>query len=206
MNYYLFCKDKSKFNLLNGLIINTFLASWVLIILGLSTIFKITVISNVILLIIKESFEHKDIIKNYNKIVIDKPIVMDTKNVYILQDKSGMLMLIVAVCCIFLFLTFKINGNMSIYFVMMVIVLMCEGDYLLKQSNIKYLKNNISNLYNILNNKNNKYNINKIEKITKTDYGTYIINFMNQTTKEVSFTEKYENYNELISKLNQRCS
>ena len=83
---------------------------------------------------------------------------------------------------------------------------MFEGNSLLKKSNVNYLKNNMNNLYNILNNKNNKYNINKIEKITKTDNSTYIINFMNQTTKEVLFTEKYENYNELLNQLNQRCS
>lgn len=206
MNYYLFCKEENKFNLLDIFIIILWLMSLILIILSLTTGFKIAVISNVILLFIKKSIEHKDTIKNDNKIVIDKPIVMDAQNVYILQDKSGTLMLIVAVCCIFMFLIFRISGNMLYYLLIMVVILMFEGNSLLKKSNVNYLKNNMNNLYNILNNKNNKYNINKIEKITKTDNSTYIINFMNQTTKEVLFTEKYENYNELINQLNQRCS
>ena len=83
---------------------------------------------------------------------------------------------------------------------------MFEGSLLLKKANIKFLKNNKSNLYNIINSKNNKYSINKIEKITKANNGTYIINFINQTSKEVIFTKEYENYEELIKILEQRCS
>lgn len=206
MNYYLFCKEGSRIKLLDILIIILWIISLILIMFNLIVAFKISVISNVIFLFIKNSIEHMDARKNNNKIVIDKPIVIDNENVYILQDKSMLLMLILGLYGVFIFLIFKLSGNMLYYFIMLVIVLMFEGNYLLKQININYLKNNIGNLYNVLNSKNNKYKINKIKKITRLNNGTYIIELMDQTTKEVVFTEKYENYNELINKLNERCS
>lgn len=205
MNYYLFCKEGSKIKLLDILIIILWIISLILIMLNLIVLFKISVIINVIFLFINSSIEHREARKN-NKIVVDKPIVVDDKNVYILQDKSMFLMLIMGLCCIFMFLMFKLSGNMLYYFIMLVIVLMFEGNYLLKQININYLKNNIDNLYNILNGKNNKYKINKIKKITKSNIETYIIELMDQTTREVVFTEKYENYNELINILNEKCN
>lgn len=206
MNYKLFFKNEKNLVLADVLIIILLITSFIAIILGLSTIFKFIVISDLILLFIKKSLEHKNIIKNSNKIIIDKPLVIDNENIYILQDKSGILMLIVAICCFLILLTFKISGNMLYYFLIIIIIIMFEGDNLLKKANIKFLKNNKSNLYNIVNSKNNKYNINKIEKITKSDNGTYIINITNQTSKEVIFINEYENYSELIILLDQRCS
>ena len=204
MNYTVFCKEKGKLKLLDILIIILWIAS--IIIIWIPSVFKTIVIINIILLFIKMYLETKENIKNINKICIDKPIVMNDENIYILQDKSGNVMLILGFVSLLMFFMFKLNGNMLDSFVMLVIVLVFEGSYLLKLSNIKYLKNNINNLYNILNNTNTKYNINKIEKITKTDNDNYIIEFTNHTTKEVLFTEKYENYNDLINRLNKKCS
>lgn len=206
MNYNLFFKNEKNLVLADVLIIILLITSFTAIILGLSTILKFIVISDLILLFIKKSLEHKNTIKNSNKIIIDNPLVIDNENIYILQDKSGILMLIVAICCFLILLIFKISGNMLHYFSIIIIIIMFEGNDLLKKANIKFLKNNKSNLYNILNSKNNKYNINKIEKITKSDNGTYIINITNQTSKEVIFINEYENYSELIILLDQRCS
>ena len=101
---------------------------------------------------------------------------------------------------------FKINGKLFNDYIMMIIVAMFEVFSLLEKSNIAYLKSNTDYLYNLLNNKNDKYKVNKVEKITRTDNDTYILTYVSQVTMEVLFSKNYENYNELINQLNQRCS
>lgn len=131
---------------------------------------------------------------------------MDEQNIYILQDKSITIVTIIAILEILFFFMFKINGKLFNDYIMMIVVAMFEVFSLLEKSNITYLKSNTDYLYNLLNNKNDKYKVNKVEKITRTDNDTYILTYVSQVTMEVLFSENYENYNELINQLNQRCS
>lgn len=57
-----------------------------------------------------------------------------------------------------------------------------------------------------MNTKSIKYDVYKLEKITRSNNSKYIIAFPNQTSKEVIFTNNYNNYDELINPLNTRSS
>lgn len=206
VNYCLFCKKESNFKFLNILIDVLLVISFICFIFSLTFEFEIVVMINIVLWFIKQCIDNKDFIKKGNRVVIDRPIMMDEQNIYILQDKSITIVTIIAILEILFFFMLKINGKLFNDYIMMIIVAMFEVFSLLEKSNITYLKSNTDYLYNLLNNKNDKYKVNKVEKITRTDNDTYILTYASQVTMEVLFSESYENYNELINQLNQRCS
>lgn len=206
VNYCLFLKKESNFKFLNILIDVLLVISFICFIFSLTFEFEIVVMINIVLWFIKQYIDNKGFIKKGNRVVIDRPVVMDEQNIYILQDKSITIVTIIAILEILFFFMFKINGKLFNDYIMMIVVAMFEVFSLLEKSNITYLKSNTDYLYNLLNNKNDKYKVNKVEKITRTDNDTYILTYVSQVTMEVLFSENYENYNELINQLNQRCS
>lgn len=207
MNYNVFVKkDEKVLSIIDTLIVLILMVSLIIIILGFIKLFKIVTIFNLILFIIKIFIAQKDKMKDSDKIIINKPIVIDNESIYLLQDKSNMLVMIIGVCCVFMYFLFNLSGDMLYYFLITVGIMFLEASNFLKKSNIKFLENNKNNLYNIINNKNMKYSIIKVEKLTKTANGTYILTYNNSISKEVIFTQKYENYDELVNILNQRCS
>lgn len=207
MNYNVFVKkDEKVLSIIDTLIVVLLMVGLIIIVLGFIELFKIVTIFNLMLFIIKIFIVQRDKIKNSDKIIIDKPIVIDNKNIYLLQDKSNMLMMIIGVCCVFMYFLFDLSGDMLYYFLITVGIIFLEASDFFKKSNIKFLENNKNNLYIIINNKNMKYSINKVEKLTKIANGTYILTYNNSISKEVIFTQKYENYDELVNILNQRCS
>ena len=203
MNYYLFCKKEKKINLFDVLFIVLLIASFIFALLGLSKIFEIVLIIDVIIWFIKLGLDNKDRIKNSNQAIIDNPIFIENDNVYILQDKIARLALFCLCGCLFIEYMLLSESEYFYLIMLLIMIIFYEISVLLKRFNVKNLKNKgADNIYNFL---NNNYKMNKIERITKNENGTYVIKFMNRD-KEVAFSKEYDNYEELIQQLDQRCS
>ena len=170
------------------------------------SIFNIIVIAAFILFIISSILERKNaILKEPNKAFLDKPIVLDNNgNMYILIDKSGKILLIMVAFIIMMIVLLKLEGDRLYCFILWCLLIVIELGNFLRNANIEYLRKNTSNLYNLINNNNSKYTVLKINRISKNTDNSYIMEFSNNTSRQLYIANDYNNYGELIQLVDQK--
>ena len=170
------------------------------------SIFNIIVIVAFILFIISSILERKNaILKEPNKAFLDKPIVFDNNgNMYILIDKSGKILLIMVAFIIMMIVLLKLGGDRLYCFILWCLLIVIELGNFLRNANIEYLRKNTSNLYNLINNNNSKYTVLKINRISKNTDNSYIMEFSNNTSRQLYIANDYNNYGELIQLIDQK--
>ena len=167
------------------------------------SIFNIIVIVAFILFIISSILERKNaILKESNKAFLDKPIVFDNNgNMYVLIDKSGKVLLIMVAFIIMMSVLLKLGGDRLYCFIFWCLLIVIELGNFLRNANIEYLRKNTNNLYNLINNNNSKYTVLKVNRILLNDD---IMEFANNTSRQLYIANDYNNYGELIQLINQK--
>ena len=141
--------------------------------------------------------------ENRMKTFIKTPIIFDKDNNMFILIKNTSYILFLAIFFILmssglfiLILGLHIHIN-DIDFTLYILDIMLIVGYVREFKNkydILKLKNNLDTSKNVLN----------INSLKKLDNNTYLINYNNEA-REVVFSDKYENYQELMEKISKKC-
>ncbi len=147
--------------------------------------------------------------ENRMKTFIKTPIIFDKDNNMFILIKNTSYILFLAIFFIImssglfiLILGLHIHINdieFAIYILDIMLITMYVREFKNKYDILK-VKNNLDNINNLVTSKN-ILNINNLKKL---DNNTYLINYNNEA-REVVFSDKYENYQELIDKISKKC-
>ena len=192
-------KDKTIFNTINIIIFIIAIINFLLIfVVELSNIITIINIVTVIMFLVFITNFIINEIPNYKKdiYVLSKPIIIYNGKVYILMSKQSIILRFL----VLIFLIINIFFEFKFFVVVNSFILIMEFGIFINSNNEKFLKKNLNS--NLISQKNNRFSVIEIYNLKAIGNDNYSVDCSNKKLKRLSFSKEYNNYDELMSYVN----
>ncbi len=207
MKYELYSniKDKKE-KIFDILFLGFTLINVIFVFCKLKFLFEVTLVLNLVCYFIVKFV----VLNKTYKSIIKAPILFDDENnMYLVDNNPSLMVFIVSVILLemlgayLIVIILKIEVDYLFSFILFFLIYFHVSN-IIREIKDNKLKNEFNNIQNLINNK--KIRLLRIKNIKLSSNDVYCVTYENNNQREVIFSKNYENYWELINKINLRCN
>ena len=202
---YLNIKDKKE-KIFDILFLGFTLINVIFLFCKLTFLFEVTLVLNLVCYFIVKFV----VLNKTNKTIMKAPVLFDDENnMYLVDNNPSLIVFIVSVILLemlgayLIVMILKIEVDYFLSFILFFLIYFHVSN-IIREIKDNKLKNEFNNIQSLINNK--KIRLLKIKSIKQSSNDIYCVTYENNNQREVIFSKNYENYWELINKINLRCN